>query len=192
MDEKLKADLDAALAKIDGLEKERDALTKRLDTPEEVEKRKLEALPESVRKEIAANREEIAKMRAERAEAEQVDAVKKSMPQLPGKPEDTGKLLKRAKDVLATEDFEALVTVLKAASAQIEKGGLFREIGKGGESESRAESPFEQAMRLANELVAKSKDVKIDEALSRVFAEHPDLYTAYAMSVRAGANSDRD
>ena len=82
--------------------------------------------------------------------------------------------------------------ILKAASAQIEKGDLFREKGKGGDGNSAADTPFNEAMRLAAELVSKSKDMTNEQALQRVFLEHPELYAAYARSVSAGANADRD
>jgi len=192
MDEKLKADLDAALAKIEALEKERDELTKRLDTPEEIEKRKLAALPESIRKRLEEGEAKIAKMEAEKAENESIERVRKDMGQIPGKTEEVGRLLKRVQDVVKAEDFEALTTLLKAASAQIEKGDLFREKGKGGDGNSTADTPFNGAMRLAAELVSKSKDMTNEQALQRVFLEHPELYAAYARSVSAGANADRD
>lgn len=192
MDEKLKADLDAATAKIEALTKERDELQKKLDTPEEIEKRKLAALPESVRKQLETQAADIQKLRSEKAEAEQTEAVRKDMPQLPGKPEDTGKLLKRVKDVISAEDFEALSTMLKAASAQIEKGELYREVGKSGDGAARSEAPLEQINRLVAELVSKSKDMKLPDAMAQVMREHPDIYAAYARSVTVGANADAD
>lgn len=190
VDEKLKADLDAANAKIEALTKERDELKKKADTPEEIEKRKLESLPESVRKQLVEQAEEIAKMRSEKSEAEEIQKARAEMPNVPGKPEDVGRLLKRFKDVAKAEDYEALVTILKAASAQIEKGGLFREAGRSGDGDPQ--SPAAEVARLANEHIAKSKDMTLADAYAAVFRERPDLYAAYARSVSVGANADRD
>lgn len=190
VDEKLKADLEAAQAQVEALTKERDDLLKRLETPDEIEKRKLAALPESVRKQLTEQAEEIAKMRSEKSEAEQIEKAKKDMPNVPGKADDLGRLLKRVKDVVKAEDFEALTTILKAASAQIEKGGLFREAGRPGDGVT--ESVQEEVMRLAGEHIAKSKDMKLEDAYAVVFRERPELYAAYARSVSVGANADRD
>lgn len=192
MDEKLKADLDAALAQVKAQQEEIEALKKRLETPEEIEKRKLESLPESVRKQLVEQAEEIAKMRSEKSEAEHIEKARKEMPNVPGKTEDLGRFLKRAKDSMKSEDFEALTTILKAASAQIEKGGLFREVGKSGDEQEGEETPFAKSMRLANEIVTKNAGMDPQTALSQVFREHPELYAAYARSVSVGANADRD
>lgn len=192
MDEKLKADLDAALAEVESLKKEREELQKRLDTPEEIEKRKLAALPESIRKQLQDQADEIRKMRDERAEAESIAKAAKEMPNVPGKPEDLGRLLKRVKDVAAAEDFEALTTLLKAASAQIEKGKLFSEVGKSGDAGD--ESPLAQFERKAQELVSKGAGkVAIDEAYAIVARQEPALYRAYSQAVTRGATpSDQE
>ena len=187
MDEKLKADLDAATAKLEALTKqvetitaERDALQKQLDTPEAIEKRKLEALPASVRDRIEKQESAIKKLEDEKAERESIDFVKSALPQVPGKYEDIGKLLKRAKDTMKGEDYEALVVVLKASSAQIETGKLFREVGKRGDGATG--SPLAQITALVDALVAKDVNLKRQDAMSRVINEHPDLYEAYSRS----------
>jgi hypothetical protein len=204
MDEKLKADLATAQTAVEDLTKKLETATtenaelkKKLDTPEAIERRKLEALPEAVRKQLEEDRVEIQKLRGEQAESTQIDDVKKSMPQLPGKPEDTGKLLKRVKDVVKAEDFEALTTMLRAASAQIEKGELYREVGKSGHGGDPVEAPLAQIARLTAELVSKSKDMKQADAEAQVIREHPELYNAYSRSVLmpvggAKANADAD
>lgn len=192
MDEKLKADLDAALAQVESLTKERDELAKRLETPEEIEKRKLAALPESIRKQLEDQASEIRQMRDAKAESEHIEKARKEMPNVPGKTEDLGRLLKRVKDVVSGEDFDALTTLLKAASAQIEKGKLFREVGKSGESEGEGESPMAQVARLAAEIVQKNSGTSLPDAYSQIFRDHPELYAAYTRSVSVGANADRD
>lgn len=191
VDEKLKADLDAALAEVESLKKERDDLAARLDTPEEVEKRKLAALPESIRKQLEDQATEIRKMRDERAEAELVEKARKEMPNLPGKAEEIGRLMKRVRDVVSAEDFDALVTALRAASAQIEKGKLFREVGRPGEPEGE-ESPAAQVARMASEIVSKASGTTLPDAYAQIFRDHPELYAAYTRSVSANANADRD
>ena len=204
MDEKLKADLATAQTAVEDLTKKLETATtenaelkKKLDTPEAIEKRKLEALPTSVRERIEKQDAAIKKLEDEKAEHEQVESVRKSMPQIPGKPEDTGKLLKRVKDVVKAEDFEALTTMLKAASAQIEKGELYCEIGKSGHGGDPVEAPLAQIARLTAELVSKSKDMKQADAEAQVIREHPELYNAYSRSVLmpvggAKANADAD
>jgi len=196
-DEKLKADLDAACVRVDALTKERDELQKRVDahenTPEAIEKRRLEALPESIRKTLVEQGAEIQKLRDEKAEAVEIAEVKKAMPALPGKPEDTGKLLKRAKDLLAKEDYETLTVLLKAASAQIEKGKLFREVGNSGDGEGD-EGALAKINRMIAERISKSTDKKLtrDQALQELFSEQPDLYVEYTRSVTVGSPNRGD
>jgi hypothetical protein len=191
MDEKMKADLDEAMATVKALTAERDDLKKKLEahenTPEQIEKRKLEALPESVRKRLEDGEAKVAKLEAEKAEAEQVAFVKSALPQIPGKYEEVGGLLKRAKDALKAEDFEALTKILKAASEQIEKGGLFREAGKPGDG--AVSNPLAQIDALAEAIVAKDASVTKSAARARVIADHPELYDAYTRSMTLGANS---
>ena len=204
--DKLKADLDAANAKLtettgklaetegklEALAKERDALQKQLDTPEAIEKRKLEALPASVRERIEKGEAKIKKLEDEADESAMVDVVKSTMPNVPGKHSDNGKLLKRVKDSVSTEDFEALSTMLKAASAQIEKGGLFREVGSGGDGDPSALSPLAQIDQKVAELVAKNDKLTREAALSQVLAANPALYRAYTKSVTVGHRSADD
>jgi hypothetical protein len=194
VDEKLKADLEAATAKIEALTKENGELQKKLDTPEEIEKRKLSALPESVRKQLTDQAEEIRKMRDDKAESEQIENVRKNMPQLPGKAEDNGRLLKRVKDVVKAEDFEAFSTMLKAASAQLGEARkkLFSEIGNSGDGDAADESPKSQIDKLVNGLVEKSKDLALADAYAQVAREHPDLYAAYSRLVTVGASADQN
>jgi hypothetical protein len=191
VDEKIKADLadataklTAATAEIEKVKAERDALQKQLDTPEAIEKRKLEALPASVRERIEKQESAIRKLEDEKAERESIDFVKSALPQVPGKYEEIGKLLKRAKDAMGAEDFEALVVVLKAASAQIETGKLFREIGK--RAADAPGDPLQQINALVDALVAKDANLKRQDAMSRVISEHPELYEAYSRSTTIG------
>ena len=167
MDEKqLKADLDAANAKLEAataqiaalttereaLTKERDALQKAADTPEAIEKRKLDAMPQSVRERIEKAEAKVQALEAKEAEGVMVSVVKAEMPKLPGKAEDTGKLLKRVRDVVSSEDFDALTVMLKAASAQIEKAEpvLFGERGNSGAgADPTALSPLAQIEKFA-------------------------------------------
>jgi len=204
--DKLKADLDAANAKLaetvaklaesegklEALAKERDALQKQLDTPEAIEKRKLDAMPASVRERIEKSEAKVKKLEDEASEREMVEVVKGSMQALPGKHDDNGKLLKRFKDAVSPEDFDALSTMLKAASAQIEKGPLFKEIGKGGSGDPTALRPLDQIEKKVAELVSKNDKLTRDEALNQVFTADPALYRAYTKSVTFGHRSADD
>lgn len=192
VDEKIKAELadataklSAATSEIEKLKGANEALQKQLDTPEAIEKRKLEALPTSVRERIEKQDAAIKKLEDEKSEREMIEVVKSAMPQLPGKFEDSGKLLKRAKEALTAEDFEALTVVLKAASAQIEKGGLFREVGKRGDGAPAAD-PMTQINALADAMVTKDAKLNRDAAIDLVLHQHPDLYEAYSRSVTVG------
>jgi ribosomal protein L40E len=191
--DKLKADLDAANAKLaETLAKERDALQKQLDTPEAIEKRKLDAMPASVRERIEKSEAKVKKLEDEASEREMVEVIKGTMQALPGKYDENGKLLKRFKDAVSPEDFDALSTMLKAASAQIEKGGLFREVGKGGDGEPAALSPMARIEQKVAEFIAKDDKLTRDAALSQVFAADPALYRAYTKSVTFGHRSADD
>jgi len=190
--EEVKAALAEATAKIEALTKANDELQKKLDTPEAIEKRKLDALPESIRKELETSRADIKKLKDEKAESEMVEVVKGSMQALPGKYDENGKLLKRFKDAVSPEDFDALSTMLKAASAQIEKGGLFREVGKGGDGEPIGQRPLDIIETKVAELVAKNDKLTHDDALKLIFAANPELYRAYTRSVTVGHRSADD
>ena len=183
MDEKLKADLKAAQDLVTDLQKQlKEVKDKYENTPEQIEARKMAALPESVRKQMEEDRTEIRKLRDEKAEADQIAEVRKSMPMVPGKAEDVGRLLKRASEKLAKEDVEALTTLLRAASAQIEKGGLYREIGR--RDSGGNETPLAKVERMAQEIVSKSGGkMAIDAAYAQVFRENPGLYEPYKQQV---------
>lgn len=113
-----------------------EAETKRV----ELEKRLADAETKATKAEADAkdNAEKVAKMLEASARTEAY-AVAKSLDKVPGKTDDLGTLLFVAKRSLESKDFDALVTVLKAAHDQIAKGALFSVRGSDGESEGGSE-----------------------------------------------------
>lgn len=186
-DEKLQADLKAAEELASEEQTKREEVEKRLakvqaeldalkNTPEAVEKRALEALPESVRKRLAEAEERVTKLEGEREVAEYVAKAAEA-----GLPEDKGGLLLRvAKNKSTPEDFEALLSVLKALKAQVKTGGLFLVHGKGGDVVGDIATRIDARVKKAQEVDKSS----YADATAKVAKEDPALYAEYVESVR--------
>ncbi len=130
-------------------------------------------LPESVRKRIEAADEavsaanaEIAKMRDEQSLAESVAKARVDYPSLGGA-EELGGLLSRIAKSISAEDFAEMERTLKAASARIESGVIFSEMGSSGEVSDALASEIAK-----NKALGLSKAAATEKALS----ENPHLY----------------
>ena len=203
MDEKaLKADLEAAeklaeeeAAKREASEKRATAaearvkeLEKKLsdleNTPEAVEKRKLDALPTEVRKQLEDQAVELKKLRDREAETVFVTKARE-LTKINSPPEKVGALLKRAAYVMKAEDVTELETLLKAANESAKQGELlFRSMGR---PSIPADSPAAKLDALVKERVTKAAGTETyADALVAVEREHPEIYREYAASVSAG------
>lgn len=185
--QKLQAELDAAkklaeenAAKATAAEAKAAELQKKLDalenTPEAVEKRKLEAMPESVRKEFSAMKEEIAKAREEKAEAEAIAKAKADFSNLPGKAEDIAKIYRKATSGLTAEEKAEFDKTLKSASEAL-KSNLFVERGRGGAAPVSG-SPEAQMEVKIDELRKANPKLSYAEAALQVAKAHPEIYEA--------------
>jgi DNA repair exonuclease SbcCD ATPase subunit len=194
----------ALKAEAEGLEKRQNELASQMtaleqaakpaQTPEEIEKAKLAALPEDIRKRLEdaekdkTEREaELKKAKFEASEKEHIEKAK-AFEVLPVEAEKFGGVLKRVHDAVGDEDFAEVERVLKAADEAARKGGVFKEKGQTGGSGTPGDNEAEAiAKARAKELVEKS-DGKLTEhdALGQVFRAEPELYEKYRASVLAG------
>lgn len=194
---KAEADLKAAEELANEEQKKREAaeaevatlkadLAKVKQTPEEIEKAKLAALPAEVRKQLDEQAAEIAKMRDEREDAEFVKRA--SVLKLTATTaEKFAPILKRlVKGKGTAEDAAELERVLKAQAEQARQGlkALTTEIGTGG-FEGGAPDAGSALLRKADEL--RKSDAKLSEAdaIVKAAAADPELYEEY----RSGASS---
>jgi cell division protein FtsB len=168
------------------LTKERDALKARVDaidnSPEAVEKRKLDSLPEDIRKRIEASEAEIAKMKDEKLTAEYVakaKAIKQSA--------EFGGVLKRLATAAATaEDFTKLEQVLKAQAEQIDKGKLFATLGSDGTDPDVSGDDAEgEVIAKVRAKMNQDKGLDYAGAQAEVFKENPGLYDRYREAKKA-------
>lgn len=164
------------------LEDANEVLEKKLNPPSEEEL--LKSLPESLRKmfedakKIADDAQAVAKAEKDaRLNAEFISKAKE-LNSLTVDPEAFGPLLKRASEVMAAADFEALMQVFKAADAQLKEAGLFKEHGRN--SDGGGGDVLKRAQALADELKKNNPTLTIEQALTKVWEQNPDLYSQYS------------
>lgn len=93
---------------------------------------------------------------------------------------DVYKKLKLVDGDLATEVFG----IFKAASALVNEGGVFTEVGKTAKAEAGDEdSAWGQIEAKASE-IAKSRNISQASAISKVMSENPEMYDAYLKAQR--------
>lgn len=96
-------------------------------------------------------------------------AKAETLPMINDKPADLGDLLMKLHEK-APEEAARVETLLKAANEQISKGNLFKEMGRG---IAGLGSRVEQAVA---ELRKSDPSLTQEQAVSAVYAAHPDLY----------------
>lgn len=185
---KLEADLKAATELAEEEQTKREEAEKALaaksaelekiqNAPEEVEKRALAALPESVRKQLTDQAATIAKMQDERELGDYVAKAKDA-----GLADAEGAIFQRvAKGKATQEDITALLTKFKAVREQVRVGGLFLVKGKGGDVAGDG-TPAVQADALINKAMSEDKNLTRAAAEAKVFGENPELYQQYRKS----------
>lgn len=144
----------------------------------ETERVELTKRVEKAESEAKVNAETVAKMLEDAAKSEAV-SIAKGLDKVPGKAEDVANLLFVAKRKFEASEYEAFVTVLKAANEQIAKGKLFAAIGG-----DAVESEASDLDRLVNKLSIE-KGIPRHTALSEVMTT-PEGKAAY--SAVAGRN----
>lgn len=146
--------------------------------PEEVQKT-LNAQQEAIAKTAKENadlREEIAKERTSREQAEVLTFVQKSMPKIPGELTALAKAVHEAKTKLTSASYDLIEKALVAGSAAIEKA----ETEIGGSGRPVAKTAYDEIVEKADDLIAKSKTpLSKAEAIAEVAKSDPTLYTKY-------------
>lgn len=99
------------------------------------------------------------------------------MSHLPVSAEDFGLVLKSASDVLPTETFDALMQVLSAANAQLEKGGIFGEVGKS--TVDADDAPMSAIEKAAARLQSENPTLTKEQAIAKAVSADASLYTQY-------------
>lgn len=182
---KLQAEKDAAEAarkeaegKVASLTAEIDGLKKRLDafenTPEAIEKRKLDALPAEIRKRLEDAEAQIKTAQDATAVAEAVAKVSK-LDKLPIKAVDFGPIYKRLTDGRTAEDVAKLDEILAAANGALALG--FTEIGKGGDQ--KATDAEAEVVKRVSKLREADPKLSAGDAMAKVFEADRGLYERY-------------
>lgn len=159
--EKARADkADAALAELKKLHPDEEDVYK--------------GVPDEIRKRLEENEAELAKLR-EKGEMEEM-TKRASAIELPAiKVEKLAALLHRVSKGKSTDDdVKEIERVLKAAVELAKKGGLTKGLGASGDP-SHAETAFEEAIELAKTMVAEGKATSVNSAMSKVWAQNPEL-----------------
>jgi len=184
--EKMQADLQAAQSLLEKAAKEEKSETK---TPEDVLKglsAEARAVVEKAQKDADEAKAQaklasdiVAKMQDE-AETRSFVDIAKQFNRLSLKAEDFGPILKRVKK-LDEKQYEELTRVLKAANAAAKP--MFEVVGKRTDGSGSATAK-ERISAMAQELVAKGKDIDLPKAIAQVCSENPELYRAYGEEIK--------
>jgi len=113
--------------------------------------------------------------RTARLNKEFIDIAKETFPVM-GDSKIVGPIIKECFEKLGKETYEALTVILKAANAQIQKSGLFIEVGK--ESDAPTDA-YSQIDKLAKEYITANPTVNYSQALDFVLKTHGNLYNEY-------------
>lgn len=172
------ADLKAKFAKRDGeataleakvadLEKQLKAVT---ETPEAIEKRKLDALPVDIRKQMDEDRAEIKKLRDA---GELVDFTKQATElDVHGTTaEKFAPILRDLTKALAPEQVTEVKRILKSASEIAKRSGAFRTIGSGGDMPQGDGSAVVELQKRINESMAKDPKLGFEKAHNAAMAD---------------------
>jgi hypothetical protein len=161
-------------------EKERDALKAQLEakrTPEDIEKARVAALPEDIRKRLEDNEAEVRKLREERDTTEYI-AKARALPLSGTSPENFGPLLRRIATGTTTQaDAEEVTRMVKSLGEQIKAADVFGEKGRSGGAD--AGSTYEEARGLAKAKVEAGQFATVEKALQAVWKEKPELWKRY-------------
>lgn len=125
----------------------------------------------------AQEAEAVAKRNQDRLEEREYIEKAQQYTALPMKAEEDWKVLK-AIDAMEPSVRDRALELLAAAEGQLALAGALTTVGSGGERRGGA-SAYAEAEGLAKNLVAKSADLSLNDALTQVWREHPALYDRY-------------
>ena len=114
---------------------------------------------------------------------EHIEKAEKIYPHA-GDPAKTA-LITKAIEQKAPDAWAELEPILKAMSEQIEKGALFRELGKSTSQESD-DTALTEINKMAKERIEKGLDTDFATAWTMVVKADPELYSRYLTETRRG------
>ncbi len=124
---------------------------------------------------------EVAKAEREKRERrEYADVAKDDMGDLTI--ENLGDQLYEARQVMSDEQFEAHTTMLKAASTQAKTAKLFEE--SGAVASGTVGGAWDEVEALAKVMVDKKLAPTKEQAIAKVYEQHPELYERYVAEQR--------
>ena len=163
----------------------REALEKQVQDLEKAagEKVILEKRLADLETENQATKERLEKAENQRILKEHIEKAEKIYPHA-GDPAKTA-LITKAIEQKAPEAWAELEPILKAMSEQIEKGALFRELGKSTSQESD-DTALTEINKMAKERIEKGLDTDFATAWTMVVKADPELYSRYLTETRRG------
>lgn len=163
----------------------REALEKQVQDLEKAagEKVLLEKRLADLETENQATKERLEKAENQRILKEHIEKAEKIYPHA-GDPAKTA-LITKAIEQKAPEAWAELEPILKAMSEQIEKGALFRELGKSTSQESD-DTALTEINKMAKERIEKGLDTDFATAWTMVVKADPELYSRYLTETRRG------
>lgn len=177
--EGIEKQLDLEKAKTDALEKQVQDLEKAAGEKVILEKRLADLETEN-----QATKERLEKAENQRILKEHIEKAEKIYPHA-GDPAKTA-LITKAIEQKAPEAWAELEPILKAMSEQIEKGALFKELGKSTSQVSDDNTALTEINKMAKERIEKGLDTDFATAWTMVVKADPELYGRYLTETRRG------
>ena len=177
--EGIEKQLDLEKAKTDALEKQVQDLEKAASEKVLLEKRLADLETEN-----QATKERLEKAENQRILKEHIEKAEKIYPHA-GDPAKIA-LITKALEQKAPEAWAELEPILKAMSEQIEKGDLFKEVGKSTPGESEDNTALTEINKMAKERIEKGLDTDFATAWTMVVKADPELYSRYLTETRRG------
>ena len=162
----------------------REALEKQVQDLEKAagEKVILEKRLADLETENQATKERLEKAENQRILKEHIEKAEKIYPHA-GDPAKIA-LITKALEQKPPEAWAELEPILKAMSEQIEKGALFRELGKSTSQESDDNTALTEINKMAKERIEKGLDTDFATAWTGVVKADPELYGRYLTETR--------
>lgn len=164
----------------------REALEKQVQDLEKAagEKVILEKRVADLETENQATKERLEKAENQRILKEHIEKAEKIYPHA-GDPAKIA-LITKALEQKAPEAWAELEPILKAMSEQIEKGALFKELGKSTSHESDDDTALTEINKMAKERIEKGLETDFATAWTKVVKADPELYGRYLTETRRG------
>ena len=164
----------------------REALEKQVQDLEKAagEKVLLEKRLADLETENQATKERLEKAENQRILKEHIEKAEKIYPHA-GDPAKIA-LITKALEQKAPEAWAELEPILKAMSEQIEKGDLFKELGKSTSQDSDDNTALTEINKMAKERIEKGLDTDFATAWTMVVKADPELYGRYLTETRRG------